>query len=516
MRVDIAVLTAKVEEYAAFFQHLEEPTKWQGTRDSPNHYAWTLGSLSTSTGKGKFKIALGLTHEQTNVPAALAVLATFSRFQPRYIVFMGIAGSLDWAVGKGDVLIADYVRAYQYGRVLESGAFRPAMQFQEPTDQALRTNAAAFAQTTEWWRGVGERPDSKSQHPVLHFGGLASGDAVIEDAEGSYFAAVRKSDMRLRAVEMESAGLALAVRHLKESGYVTGLMVLRGISDVPAGVEAENSSAPQDGANRETRKQWTDYASNAAALFLDQFIKHAFPYSPEVSPDHVPEPGGKSPRRQLDPNVFASYQSHFVRADELPTIHWINGQTFESSDLVPTATLESWWRSNPLCIRLISTTRGEMVGYWQILLLTQEAFQSLLEGSLTERQITSADVLSYQELSAGNVYVYITAVAVLESMQPRSASVLLDLIAFMKLIDDTIGINGISAQPVSDDPLNLLANFGMVRFNSETAISTWLLGSQEQIRKALKTGRRHLTHLKGMIPDVPQDERASLVQLLRR
>ena len=84
-RVDIAVLTAKVEEYAAFFQHLEEPAKWPGTKESPNQYAWTLGTLSASTGKGKFKIALGLTHEQTNVPAALAALATFSKFQPRYI-----------------------------------------------------------------------------------------------------------------------------------------------------------------------------------------------------------------------------------------------------------------------------------------------------------------------------------------------------------------------------------------------------------------------------------------------
>jgi hypothetical protein len=86
MRVDIAVLTAKVEEYAAFFQRLEEPVKWPGTRESPNQYAWTLGTVTPATGNGKYKIALGLTHEQTNVPAALAALATFSAFQPRYIV----------------------------------------------------------------------------------------------------------------------------------------------------------------------------------------------------------------------------------------------------------------------------------------------------------------------------------------------------------------------------------------------------------------------------------------------
>jgi len=511
-RVDIAVLTAKVEEYAAFFKRLEEPNKWPGTKESLNQYAWALGTLPASIGEGKFKIALGLTHEQTNVPAALAALATFSKFQPRYIVFMGIAGSLDQSVRKGDVLMADYIRAYQYGRMLEGGAFEPYMQFQEPTDQVLRTNAAAFAQTTEWWRDIGDRPDGAALHPILHFGGLASGDAVIENAESIYFAAVRKSDNWLRAVEMESAGLALAVRHLKESGYVTGLMVLRGISDMPAGIEGETSSTQQGDANRATRKQWTEYASKAAAQFLEQFIKNGFPYSPEAQDERHTQPS----KKQFDPDVFASYQSHFVRADELRTIHRINDQTFEASTLVPTTTLESWWRANPLAMRLISSTGGEIVGYWQILLLKAQAFRGLLDGQLTERQINADDILSYQELKAGSVYVYVTAVSVLEPMQHKSASVMLDLIAFMQLLDETIGIDGISAQAVSDYPLNLMARFGMVRVDNGRAISTWVLDSPEQIRKALQTGRRHLARLKGMIPDVPRDEHRSLIQLLRR
>ena len=429
---------------------------------------------------------------------------------------MGIAGSLDAGVTKGDVLMADYVKAYQYGRILEGGTFDPYMQFQEATDQALRTNAAVFAETTEWWHGLGERPDGKDQHPVLHFGGLASGDAVIEDAKSSYFTAVRESDTWLRAVEMESAGLALAVRHLREAGYVTGLMVLRGISDMPAGVQAENCSEPQVATNQEIRKKWTNYASNAAALFLDQFIRNAFPYFPEASDEHTANSTVKHSKRQLDPDMFVSFHSRFVRADELPTIHEINDQTFNPSDLVPRDKLESWWSCNPFCIRLVSTSRGEIVGYWQVLLLTKEAFESLLEGCITEGKIDADCLLSYQQLKAGSVYIYITGVAVLESMRQRSASVLLDLIAFMKLIDDTIGIDGISAQPVSEDPLNVMANFKMVRHDSGNGRSTWLLHSREQVRKALRRGRRHLAQLKGMTPEVPEDELALFLQLLRR
>jgi nucleoside phosphorylase len=498
-QVDIVVLTAKAQEYGAFFQRLEKPAKWQGTRERPNQYAWTLGTLSTPA--GTLKIALALTHEQTNVPAAIAALATFSTFKPRYIVFMGIAGSLDREVRKGDVLIADYVRAYQYGRVSEIGAFEPRNQFQEPTDQALRTNAAAFAQTSEWWKNVGKRPGDQAGHPTLHFGGLASGDAVIENVDSGYFAAVLENDSRLRAVDMEAAGLALAVRHLKESGYPTGLMVLRGISDVP--VERKDQDTSADGANRETRKMWTDYAANAAAHFLEQFIRHAFPYSPAA---------GQQIRKQFDSEVFPSYQSHFVQAGELPVIHSINDETFEPSVLVPRATLETWWRANPLTIRLVSDTHGTPVGYWQILPLRLQAFRGLIEGRLTERQLGGVDILTYQELQAGSVHIYVTALAATR----RPAPVTLDLIAFLQLLHSTIGIDSISAEAVSDDPLNLMTEFGMVSPSRGTPISIWVLDSRDQVDRAMRLAGGRLERLADLVPETPLAERRTVMQLLQR
>lgn len=370
-------------------------------------------------------------------------------------------------------------------------------------------NAAAFAQITEWWTDLGDKPGGDTGHPYLHFGGLASGDAVIESIENSYFASVLNNDPWLRASDMEGAGLALAVRHLKESGYLTGFMVVRGISDTPAGVGEE-------GANRETRKHWTNYASSAAAHFLAQFIKHAFPYSPAISNERFPQATDAPAKKHLDADMFASYQSHFVRADELSVIHSINDTTYDHSVLVPEATLEMWWRVNPLSIRLISTIRSEVVGYWQILLLSPQAFWDLLEGRLTEKQLRSPDILAYQELKVGSVYVYVTAVSVLGSMQARSASVVLDMIVFLRLLHNTIGINGISAQAVSNDSLNLIASFGMTIVNIGSPISTWVLGSREKINRAMQTAQRHLTRLRGLIPKVTPEEHYSFTQILRR
>jgi trypsin-like peptidase len=224
----------------------------------------------------------------------------------------------------------------------------------------------------------------------------------------------------------------------------------------------------------------------------------------------------ETPKKQLNADALASYQSHFVRANELATIHYINDETFESSVLVPKSTLETWWRANPLTIRLISAAGGEVVGYWHILPLSVTAYRGLMENQLTERQIGSADIMTYQSLTSGSVYIYITAVSALGSTQTGSAVVILDLIAFLQLLHSIIGINGIGAQAVSDDPLNLIARFGLAKVASANAVSTWALDSRDQIDRALQSAHRQLVRLKGLIPEVPTEERRALIGLLRR
>jgi hypothetical protein len=159
---------------------------------------------------------------------------------------------------------------------------------------------------------------------------------------------------------------------------------------------------------------------------------------------------------------------------------------------------------------------GAVVGYWQILPLSAKAYRGLLEGRLTERQIGATDILTFQELQLGAVYIYITALSVRESMRQQSAPVILDLMAFLQLLDKAIPISAIAALPVSDDPLNLIARVGMVRVDSHGSASMWVLDTQERIKFALSTARKHLSDLKGLVPSVPPDERQTLNRLLRR
>jgi nucleoside phosphorylase len=519
--VDIAVLTAKQEEFRAFRPCLQEKRRWPGTKENPNQYSWTLGSIATKG--GSFRIVLGLTHDQTNTPAAFAAEATFLVFKPRYLIFMGIAGSLDRKVRLGDLLIADYVYWYEYGSISEAGAFRPRSQFQWPADQILRTSAAGFAADGKWSRKAGPKPGG-SEYPQLHFGGLASGEKVVENA--SYLAPVVGPESWLRAVEMEGAGVAQAVQHLRDRGHTVGFMVLRGISDMPiggaggAGAGASSGTeivAAADGAgdgrpanaNRETRKQWTDYAAKAASVFLKHFIKSAFPYAP-AAPIAEPED-----RRHLDPGAFTAYTSHFIGAHELPLIHTINRETYNPSVLIPTTLLEAWWRANPFMIRLVRNSMGEAVGYWNIVALRADTYQALVEGRILERDIRPEQICPYHELERGSVFLYIGAISARAKMQPSTAAVILDCIAFLELVHQRIGIDRICAQIVSPEAVQLAANFGMTRLHERNSISTWVADSHARVENALKHGRQELRNLKGLTPKSSRRERLLLEQLFR-
>jgi hypothetical protein len=279
---------------------------------------------------------------------------------------------------------------------------------------------------------------------------------------------------------------------------------------------AEDSAKPDSSANRDTRKQWTEFASNAAAVFLEQFIAHAFPYAPAPDAAPVERPAkGKRPR-QLDPDLLASYRSQFVRADEIPLIHSINNETFDRNVLVPTLTLEGWWRANPFTIGLVRSSAGEAVGYWELLPLTREAYLGMVEGRLAEREILPAHVMPYRELGKGSVYLYIAGVAALPKKRPASAAVLLDFLAFLLLMDRWIGIDAISAQLVSPDALPYAAYFEMRLVREQNGISTWVLDSREEIERALKKGRQYLQRLKGWVPEFSVRDKRTVAALLKR
>ncbi len=278
--LDLVILTVLHEEYQAVCSLLPDLKPMQGTPTASNLYAWKSGSLRNRLG-GSYQLAVGMLGRPGETGSALAVQDAIQRWRPRYIFFVGIAGGLK-NLNKGDVIIADIIFPYEYGKLEKR--FLPRPDRTEQTDQALLTSALAYIKNHRWEDFHMPDPPSPTQ-PKITQGVVASGEKVIDDPTNEFFEAVLEANPRLSAVEMEGAGAASAIEQAQARGDSVGFMMVRGISDLPRGTQAEVpglSAAGTVPAERGTaeRDRWKQYAAAAAAAFLVGWIRDGLPVAP--------------------------------------------------------------------------------------------------------------------------------------------------------------------------------------------------------------------------------------------
>jgi len=119
---------------------------------------------------------------------------------------------------------------------------------------------------------------------------IASGDKLIDNPKEAFFAAVAQMWPKLLAVEMEGAGVAAAVHEAQSQGHRTGLVLVRGISDMP------HARAAGKGASTGERDRWKQTAARNAARFLAHLVAEAWPERPRgdvrAPSDGEPAPAG--------------------------------------------------------------------------------------------------------------------------------------------------------------------------------------------------------------------------------
>jgi HEAT repeat protein/nucleoside phosphorylase len=273
--VDVVILTVLQEEYSRVLAKLSGLGPPQHMGSDPNIYAWRFGEAFCPNRKGAYKVAVGMIVRAGDIQSALAAKDAISRWRPNYLIFSGIAGGLPGsALKKGDVIIADCIYGYEYGKIEET--FKPRGNWTFKTDQGLLTGAIAYALQESWRDHIKAEPPEECEPKVIS-GEIASGEKVIDDPSNEFFIQVIKQWPKVKAVEMEGAGIGSAIDQAQSLKIPIGFMVIRAISDLPRPEEDGDKTR-----GTEERDAWKTYASDVAAAFTIGWIADGLPLPPST------------------------------------------------------------------------------------------------------------------------------------------------------------------------------------------------------------------------------------------
>jgi nucleoside phosphorylase len=266
--VDVVILTVLPEEYNAVCKKI--PDLESPALHSANLHAWKVGRV----GSGRAcEVAVGMMGRPGSGKAVAAVTDSIETFGPRYVLFVGIAGGfLDLA--KGDVIVADTIYGYEYGKLDGSSMFTPRGNWAFRTDLGLLNGALEHAGNCDWKKLIQVRP-RRQVSPKVVAGDVASGDKVVDDPTNEFFTQVLQMWPKVKAVEMEGAGVGHAIEYAQAQGKRVGFLMIRGISDLPR----SPTSKPRVRGTAE-RDAWKKYAAETAAAFAISYVSAGLPDSP--------------------------------------------------------------------------------------------------------------------------------------------------------------------------------------------------------------------------------------------
>jgi nucleoside phosphorylase len=271
--VDFAVITGLVEE----FEILREifPTF---TEISENASIWYRTRVQSVNGNN-YEIVAAFQDQMGPLNAHNLTVRVIKRWDPAYIIVLGIAGSFHKSVRLGDVIVSQQIFYYDLGKVSSDGIrYRPqgypgstvlirqieALRLDETVFDAWQRESQESAATkARKLRGGGKQKNKvklarkvlREHRPEIHFGTVASGSLVIADR--SKQAELLDLHGKIIGTEMEGAGVFHAT-YLQE--LPTPAIVIKGISD----------TADENKAHLDDERYWRELAKeNSVRLTLN-------------------------------------------------------------------------------------------------------------------------------------------------------------------------------------------------------------------------------------------------------
>jgi nucleoside phosphorylase len=279
--IDFLILAPLKEERDAIISHLSGLQRLPpDDADVRIYYSGDVPAEFLGGPQASYRVVVTSPLGMGRVEAATATTDAIRRWQPRYVLLVGIAGGDPEEVALGDVLVAEQLVDYEQQKLTDEGA---QVRFQNYRADPRLYGAAQHL--SGWETKVrGNRPEEGT--PCCHFGVVITGDKV-QAKEGAL--KPYKSDWpKLIGVEMEAGGVAAAAWQAPSK---PGILMVRGVSDL---ADAKKGSEPV--------KKWRAYACDVAAAYAAALLRSGpVPLAPESSAaqtsQNVPMQGGTRPTR---------------------------------------------------------------------------------------------------------------------------------------------------------------------------------------------------------------------------
>ncbi len=212
----VVILTALKVEYMAVREHLtglKEDIHPQGTvyergRFTAGNQIWDVAIAQIGAG---------------NSGVATEAERAIARFDPRVILFVGVAGGIKKELNIGDVVVGTKIYKYESGKALADKTLpRPTLG---NSSHRLVQRAQAESRKSDWLSRI--KPNFTSENRSVYVEAIAAGEKVIASSRSPICKFLREYYDDAYAVEMEGFGfLEAAWRNDSVSA-----IVIRGISD---------------------------------------------------------------------------------------------------------------------------------------------------------------------------------------------------------------------------------------------------------------------------------------------
>jgi len=242
MSADCALITALSKELDRLRFHF---------RHSKPIYIGTNTYFETMSPSGLALVG-AVCHGMGQLNAATLTMNVITKYQPKTIILVGIAGGLERRIALGDVVVSSQIVDYELGKVTPDGLDIRWSVY--PVDTRLLNKVHNY-RNSSWIDYIRtSRPTSRNDaaKPSSHVGLYLSGNKVIADEKTA--GALRSFWKRSVAIDMEAAGIATVLRQVEDP---PGFIVMKGICDYA------DSSKNDD---------WQTYAADAAASFAYSFV----------------------------------------------------------------------------------------------------------------------------------------------------------------------------------------------------------------------------------------------------